>query len=222
MQLKHNLQPKASKINIIPNLHSTLISVPKIADADYIAVFDKDEARIYDATTTMVSASKDPLLIAPRCQDMGLWKLNLDYKVLGQEYPEQFITGVDNANAIFDLPNTRQSLLYHHALAEFPAMEMFLAAVRTGNYTTWPSLTTSLISKHFLDLDKTQKGHMKGQQKGIWLTKVRALVAIKIEPGTENSPPPTIKRHYDIFVAVYNMLDTVHMDQTSAFLMTLQ
>jgi hypothetical protein len=39
MRLKHNLWPEASKINIVPNLHSTLISVPKMADADYIAVF---------------------------------------------------------------------------------------------------------------------------------------------------------------------------------------
>ena len=85
MQLKQHLWPKASKINIIPNLHSTLISVPKMADADYIVVFDKNEARIFNTTTTIVSASKDPLLVAPRCQDMGLWKLNLDYEVLGQD-----------------------------------------------------------------------------------------------------------------------------------------
>jgi hypothetical protein len=85
MQLKHNLWPEASKINIVPNLHSTLIGVPKMADADYIAVFDKNKARIYNATTSIVSASKDPLLVAPRCQDTGLWKLNLDYEVLGQE-----------------------------------------------------------------------------------------------------------------------------------------
>jgi hypothetical protein len=36
MWLKHDLQPKASKMNIVPNLHSTLISIPKMADADYI------------------------------------------------------------------------------------------------------------------------------------------------------------------------------------------
>ena len=36
MWLKHDLQPKASKMNIVPNLHSTLISIPKLADADYI------------------------------------------------------------------------------------------------------------------------------------------------------------------------------------------
>jgi hypothetical protein len=164
MQLKHNLWPKASKMNIVPNLHSTLISVPKMADVDYIAVFDKKEARIYkDAMTTIVSATKDPILVAPCCQDTGLWKLNLDYEVLGNKYPDQFITGVDKANTIFALPNTGQSLLNHHALAGFPPKETFLAAVRAGNYATWPGLTTTLILKHFPDFDKIQKGHMKGQ-----------------------------------------------------------
>jgi hypothetical protein len=169
-----------------------------------------------------VSASKGPLLVALLCQDTGLWKLNLDYEVLDKEYPKQFILGIDKANAIFNLPNNRQSLLYHHALAGFPPKEAFLAVVWAGNYATWPGLTTYLISKHFPNLDNTQKGHMKGQQKGIRLTKVRAPVAIKIELGTENSPPPTIKRHYNIFAMVYELLDTVYTDQTSAFPITLQ
>ncbi len=97
MQLKHNLQPKASKMNIVPNLHSMLISVPNMADVDYIAVFDKKEVRKYNVTITIVSATKDSILIAPRCQDTRLWKLGLDYEVLGQEYPDQFIADVDEA-----------------------------------------------------------------------------------------------------------------------------
>jgi hypothetical protein len=115
MRLKHNLWLKARKINILPNLLSMLISVPKIADVDYIAVFDKKEARIYNAMTTIIWATKDPILVAPHCLDTRLWKLNLDYEVLGCEYHDQFITNVYKANAIFDLPNKRQSLLYHHA-----------------------------------------------------------------------------------------------------------
>ncbi len=167
MRLKHNLWHEASKMNIVPNLHSTLISVPKMADMDYIAVFDKKEARIYDAKTTIVSVSEDPILVAPCCQDTELWKLDLDYEVLGRIYPDQFIAGVDKAHAIFDLPNTRQFLLYHHALARFPPKDTFLAAVRAGNYAAWPSLTTTLILKHFPNLVKMQKGHMKGQRKGV-------------------------------------------------------
>jgi hypothetical protein len=222
MHCKHNLRPKASKMNIVLNLHSMLISVPKVADADYIAVFNKKEARIYNATTTIVSATKDPILVAPCCQDTGLWKLDLDYDVLSQEYPDQFIAGAGKANAIFDLPNTHQSLLYHHGAARFSPKDTFLDTVRAGNYTTWPGLTTTLILKHFPNLDKTQKGHMKGQLKGVQSTKVTALVTIKVEPGTANPPPPTIKKHYDIFVAVYKLLDTIHMDQTGTFTITLQ
>jgi hypothetical protein len=48
MQLKHNLWARASKMNIVPNLHMMLISVPKMAEHGYIAVFNKHEARIYN------------------------------------------------------------------------------------------------------------------------------------------------------------------------------
>ena len=77
-RLKHNLQAGAGKMNIVPNLHSTLISVPKMAEQGYIAVFDKKEAKIYDGTTTTIMALGEPIIIAPHCEDTGLWKMNLD------------------------------------------------------------------------------------------------------------------------------------------------
>jgi hypothetical protein len=52
--------------------------------------------------------------------------------------------------------------------------------------------------------------------------KVSARVKIKVEPGIANPPPPTIKNHYLIFGIVYELLDTVHTDQTSVFLITSQ
>jgi hypothetical protein len=75
---------------------------------------------------------------------------------------------------------------------------------------------------HYPDLDKIQKGYMKGKQKGVWLTKVVAMVKIMVEPGTANPPLPTIKKHYDIFAMVYELLDTFHIDKTSAFPIMLQ
>ncbi len=187
MQLKHNLWTGASEMNIVPNLHMTLISVPRMAEHGYIAVFNKNEARIYDGTTTKLMASGDPIIVAPWCDNTGLWKmeLDMDYKILGHEYPKQFIAGGNKANAIFDLSNTRQSLLYYHASAGFPVKETFLDAVWVGNYAIWPGVTTTLIAKHFLDLEETQKGHMKGQRKGMRSTKVREQVELKIELGTE-------------------------------------
>ena len=118
-------------MNIVSNLHSSLISAPKMADQGYIAVFDKKQARIYDGTTTKIMAAGDPIIIAPRCDDTGLWRMNLDmdYEVLGRASSDQFIAGVDVAKAIFDLPNSRQSLMYFHAAAGFPTKETFTDAV---------------------------------------------------------------------------------------------
>jgi hypothetical protein len=224
MQLKHNLRAGAGEINIVPNLHSALISVPKMADYGYIAVFDETEARIYDETTTMITASGEPIIVAPRCNDTGLWKmeLNLDYEVLGMVCPTQFIAGADKANAIFDLPNNRQTLQYLHALARFPVKETFLVAVWVGNYATWPGLMTTLITKHFPDSDEMHKEHMKGQRKGVRSTKVKPPVHIKIEPTTETSPNLTITKEKDIFVVIYKLSNTVHIDQTGAFPLTSQ
>ncbi len=226
MQLKHKLQAGAGKMNIVPNLHSTLISVPKTADHGYIAVFDKIEARIYDGTTTTITASEEPIIVAPRCEVTGLWKmeLDLDFEILGREHPEQFVAGVDEANAIFNLPNTRQPLMYLHAAVGFPVKKTFLDAVRAGNYTTWPGLTTTLIAKHFPDSDETQKGHMKGQRNGVRSTRTKPEYKIKIKPGTENPPPKLvgIKKMDDIFVKIYKLAEEIHSDQTGAFPVTSQ
>jgi hypothetical protein len=118
--------------------------------------------------------------------------LDLDFKFLARTSSAQFIPGVDVANAIFDLPNSRQSLMYFHAAAGFPTKESFMDAVRAGNYATWPGLTTTLISKHFPDSDETQKGHMKGQRKGVRSIKIKPAVEIKIELGQEDAPPKLV------------------------------
>jgi hypothetical protein len=226
MRLRHNLRAGAGEMNIVPNLHSSLISVPKMADQGYIAVFDKKEARIYDGTTTKITTSGDPIIIAPRCDDTGLWKMNLDpdNEILGRASSDQFIAGVDVVNAIFDLPNSRQLLLYFHAAAGFPTKETFTDAVRAGNYATCPGFTTTLISKQFPDFDETQKGHMKGQRKGVRSTKVKPAVEIKIKPGQEDAQQKlvAIRKLNDIFVKIYELTETIHTDQTGAFPVTSQ
>ncbi len=65
MLLKHKLREGAREMNIVPGLHSTLVRVPKIVDKDYIVVFDKKSAKTYDAKTTMITATAEPVLEAP-------------------------------------------------------------------------------------------------------------------------------------------------------------
>jgi hypothetical protein len=83
------------------------------------------KATIYDATTTAVHATKPHILEAPRCEATGLWKLPLE--------PMQ---STDTINAIFNLPSSRQTLMWYHAAAGFPSKETFMNAVRAGHYST--------------------------------------------------------------------------------------
>jgi hypothetical protein len=46
MLLKHNLRLAAREMNIVPGLHSALVSMPKLADAEYTTVFNKNGAAI--------------------------------------------------------------------------------------------------------------------------------------------------------------------------------
>jgi hypothetical protein len=56
MLLKHKIREGVRAMNIVPGLHSTLVSVPKMVDKNYIVVFDKKSAKTYDATTTTISS----------------------------------------------------------------------------------------------------------------------------------------------------------------------
>jgi hypothetical protein len=171
-----------------------------------------------------ITALEEPIIVALRCKDTGLWEmeLDLDFKILGREHPEQFVVGVNKTNAIFDLPNTRQSLMYFHAAVGFPVKETFLDAVRARYYATWPGLTTTLIAKHFPDSDETQKGLMIGRRKGVRSTRVKPACEIKIKPGTKDPPPKPIgnKKMDDIFVKIYKLAEEIHTDQTGAFSVT--
>jgi len=153
MLTKHNLRPAAREVNIVPGLHSTLISVPKLG------------AMIYDDYTKKISASNPPVLNAARCKSTGLWKLPLDDKTKKTSIPTSPTN--EAINAIFDLLSARQTFLWYHASAGFPVKEQFIKAVRNGNYATWPKLTITLINKYMPDSDETAKGHLKGQRQGI-------------------------------------------------------
>ena len=48
MELDLDMRKVALEMNVVPGLESTLVSVCKMAEADYITVLDKNKAKIYD------------------------------------------------------------------------------------------------------------------------------------------------------------------------------
>jgi hypothetical protein len=160
MRLKHKLCPAAREMNIVPGLHSTLVSVPKLVDAGYTTVFLKKGAVIYNDHTMTITDDKPPVLEANRCNLTGLWKLPLHAEdtAANVEPPHNEVI-----NVIFALPSARQNFLWYHAAAGFPQKETFIRAICNRNYATWPKLTIQLIHKYMPDSDETANGHLKGQ-----------------------------------------------------------
>ncbi len=189
MLLKHNLRIAAQEMNIVPGLHSALVSIPKLADTGCTTVLTKDGAAIYDDNTTAITASNPPILESNRCQHTGMWRLNLNPEYPNTHSPDKQHETPKTINVIFNLPSSHETFLWYHTSVGFPPKESFIGAVHNATYATWPKLTVTLISQYYLDSDKTVKGHLKGQRQGIRSKKQKTLeknienktVRIKIE-----------------------------------------
>jgi hypothetical protein len=133
-------------MNIVPGLHSALVSVPKLADAGYTTVLTKDGAAIFDDNTKATTVSNSPILESNWCQHTGMWRLNINLKNTNPHNLKEQHKTPETMNAIFDLPSSCKTFLWYHALAKFPPEEPFINAVCNGNYTTWPKLMVALIN----------------------------------------------------------------------------
>ncbi len=124
MMLKHDLRDGAQEMNIILGMHTSLISISKLADAGYTTVLRQDGAEIYDNKTTLVKTDAPPVTTVPRCPTSGLWKMALDPQMEASErgigitmkagQANAMVDLVEQANVIFDLPSSRQSILWYH------------------------------------------------------------------------------------------------------------
>eukprot|EP00804_Cyclotella_cryptica_P010211 CCRYP_013825-RA/>CCRYP_013825-RA protein AED:0.46 eAED:0.17 QI:0/0/0/0.57/1/1/7/0/869 len=182
-------RPPANTVDIVPNLHQTLLSGSKFAGADYTAVYDKHEVNFYDSATINITRARSPH-----------WLSMPTHRPLANSTPS--VTVNDNTDTLIldskcGLQSTQpdiiieQSIRYLHAAAGFPTKSTWLAAIRKGNYSTWPLITVKNVHKHFPQSEETQQGHMRNQRQGTRSTK-QALP--QAEPRT---PLPQL---HDIFI----------------------
>ena len=73
-ELQHNLRHPAKDVHIVPGIErDSLLSIPKFADANYVAIFDKDEINIYDANKTIIVVSPGKILRGWQCKQTNVW-----------------------------------------------------------------------------------------------------------------------------------------------------
>ena len=101
-----------------------------------------------------------------------------------------------------------QTVQYLHAAAGFPTKDTWTKAIKAGNYNTWPTITPTVVRRHFPESDKTQKGHMKRQPQGVRSKRVQE----ETEPNL-----PAIPKAKDIYIKIYNVSETIHTNQTGRF-----
>eukprot|EP00804_Cyclotella_cryptica_P004958 CCRYP_014075-RA/>CCRYP_014075-RA protein AED:0.08 eAED:0.06 QI:0/0/0/1/1/1/2/0/1100 len=239
-QLMLNVRAPANQVDIVPNLTQTLLSGSKFADAGYTAVYDKDEVNFYDSNKIHVNATS--ILQGYRCPHTGLWRvplrqitcninndtlildspcgtksLNTKYVVPSTEEIRALIAASSTREQhsilnVYELPSIQQTIRYLHAAAGFPAKTTWMAAIRHGNYNTWPLVTVANVHKHFPQSEETQQGHMRSQRQGVRSTKTTRHAPPTIPAHTAPSLP-----HHNIFVKTYDTRDTVYSDQTGRF-----
>jgi hypothetical protein len=136
MLLKHDLQIAVQEMNIMPALHSALVSVPKLADARYTKVLTKDGTTIYDDNTIAITANNPPVLESNWCQHTGMWRLNLDPKYLNPHSPNKQHINPEMINVIFDLPSSCKTFPWYHTSAGSPPKKYSLtpSAMETSQH----------------------------------------------------------------------------------------
>jgi hypothetical protein len=77
------------------------------------------------------------------------------------------------ANNIHRLRTKEQLCDYLHQAAGHPVKKTWLAAIKAGEYATWPGLTYELVSNHLYDTEETAMGHFHKRRQNIRSTKIK-------------------------------------------------
>ncbi len=77
-ELQRDVRHPAKDVHIVPGIkRDSLLSIPKFADANYFAIFDKDKVSIYDANKTTIVVSRGAILQGWQCNQTNLWQVPL-------------------------------------------------------------------------------------------------------------------------------------------------
>jgi hypothetical protein len=157
---------------IMPSFHHNLLGIGKLCDNDCKVVFDKSAVTVFAKDgTSILQGWREP-------DGAKLWRFSL---LPNQASPPSWASSTPTALNAHDLPSVAALVHYLHAAAGFPVKSTWLAAIKAGNYSSWPGLTYANASKYCPSCDETIKGHLTQVRQGIRSTKPK-------EPSKATSP----------------------------------
>jgi predicted aspartyl protease len=171
-QLKYNLRSPATEAEMVPGLAlNSLLSASKLANANYVTLFTKNEVQVFDAEASKFKVKGEVVMKGWRCPETKLWRIplvpqwtnnNTETALLSQKATDIMVERrkewkFDLVNSVYELPNTEQVVAWYHAAAGYPTKATWLKAIEAGFYATWPMLTAKAVRKHFPEHDETHK-----------------------------------------------------------------
>jgi hypothetical protein len=195
------LTSRAREADILPGLKTLFMSINKMAKEGYTTTFHLGEEGVTMHKLGTLTIAMTELPILQGCKPKGA---KLCIILVKSE------TNIEQANNACDLPSISQTVRYHHTSAGFPFTDTWIKAIKAINYNTWPTITPATVQRHFTESDETQKGHMKKQRQEVRSTRVLA----EATDVTNVPAPPKMK---DIYIKIYNAMETMHSNQTGCF-----
>ena len=208
--LAPQLKAPATTGNILHGLKSgTLISIGKLCDDDCIALFTKYHVHIVKNGEVIIKGKRD--------FNNGLWQITLASKPVKSPC-------IDFANSAISTAKTKSDLAaFLHGAAFSPSKSTFLRAINKGQFSTWPGLTSTLISKQLQPSQASAQGHLRGQQKHVNSTRpsletppLPLSVSLDVAPSRE----PSNLQTSNAFVTLLTEKEFArsYSDQTGKFL----
>jgi len=183
--------------NIMPTFQHNLLGIGKFCDKDCTVVFDKSAVTVFAQDgSSLLQGWREP-------DGAKLWRFSLLPDQVSA--PAWALTTPLALNA-HDLPSVGALVHYLHAAAGFPVKSTWLAAIKSGNYASWPGLTYANASKHCPNSDETIKGHLTQVRQGIRSTKPKPP-----PQPPQPAPPATPSKELHIWTEPISKLFTDDM-----------
>ena len=147
----------------MPNFHQFFMGIGPLCDHGCCVLFEKTYVTVFFKDGTII------LRGWRETSGANLWRLSLQ-----PEYhpalPPEWRSGPTALNA-HDLPSVGALVRYLHAATGFPVKSTWLAAIKSGNYASWPGLTYANANKYFPIYIETLQGHLTQSRQGVCSTK---------------------------------------------------
>ena len=198
------LSSAAKKTAVFDNLQSSLISLGQLCDDGCTVVLTKKN----------LIAAKDKNIILQGHRSTsgdGLWDIPISSPKLSTiRHDRSETTVTPSMNVIIRRKEAKRDLIrYLHGACFSPTKATWIAAINNGHFTTWPGLTTSLVTKYLPPSIHTAKGHLNQEKSGLQSTSHPTDDLMSSSPS-----PPSTK---EVVFALVRPTSKAYMDATGRF-----